>query len=321
MDVRWHLQNLTASAGLTLLKLSGAWDDYWGHWRGPLFDRAERMGLHVLPTHYYSPVPTTSALSKEVWKARKHAVGVDLNLDAALVLLEELSAAYHTEYSAFSRTRGADRRKFSLANSGYRAGDAEIYYAMLRRFKPSRVIEIGCGNSTLVACMALGKNREEAPNEGCHYVCIEPYLPTYLRPAPKGVTEIIEKPVQDVSLDVFKMLRGGDFLFIDSSHVAALGSDVVYEYLEILPQLNGGVIVHIHDIFLPFEYPESWARKQRFFWNEQYVLHAMLSGSSDFEVLLPAYALFQLRPESFRTAFPSIEMTNQVAAFWIRKKR
>lgn len=318
MDLRWHCQQLAATAGRKLLKWSGAYDGYWNHWRGDLFDRAEADGLHVLPVHYYSPVPNVAGLDPAIWQPRDAATGIDLRLDEALQTLAEMADRFRNELDEFP-TEPADPRTFHLHNNAYGPGDAETLYCFLRHHKPNRVIEIGCGYSTLVASIAQTRNRDDAPGESFSYTCIEPFLPPYLRPTPPGVTEVIEKSVQSTPIARFEELQAGDVLFIDSTHVVALGSDVVYEYLEILPRLRPGVLVHIHDIFLPNDYPRQWADKSRFFWNEQYLLHAFLLFNDTFRVILPLHALFTQRKAELQEILPSLKRSGGPAGFWIEK--
>ena len=313
---RWAM----VKAGLALLKTSGSYKSYFGEWRGRPFDAAERMGLHVMPAHYYSPVPTVSRLDAAVFRDRNEITGIDLNVPKAVDFVKELARDFGAEYAKFEKSPGPDRRRYHLANTGFGAGDAEGYYGMLRRFKPRRVIEIGCGNSSLAAALALAKNREEGAPD-CKYTCIEPYLPDYLRPLPDPAMEVIERGVEALPLEMFESLGDGDFLFIDSTHVAAFGSDCVYEYLEILPRLKPGVIVHIHDIFFPRDYPRDWIVAKRYFWNEQYLLQAFLLHNSDYEVVLPLHALYALRRDDLIAAIPSIAVAKAPpASFWMRKK-
>src|ERR1035437_347813 len=124
-----------------------------------------------------------------------------------------------------------------------------------------------------------------------NFTCIEPFLPDYLSPSLPGISEIIERPLQDVDLERFKQLECNDILFIDSTHVVRYGSDVVYEILEILPILRPGVIVHVHDIFFPDDYPQRWLNRDRFFWNEQYMLQAFLCMNPHFQIDIPAHAI------------------------------
>lgn len=128
------------------------------------------------------------------------------------------------------------------------------------------------------------KNKEEDGNE-CELVAFEPYPNKVLKAGFPGLFKLIPSRIQDIALSKFTELKKNDFLFIDSTHTLKTGSDVQYEYLEILPRLNEGVIVHIHDIFLPAEYPKAWVLKDHRFWTEQYLLQAFLSFNSMFEIL------------------------------------
>lgn len=149
---------------------------------------------------------------------------------------------------------------------------------------------------------------------------VEPY-PTLLKKLIKNKAtddyKIINKKVQEVSIDVFKELKEGDFLFIDSSHVSKTGSDVNYELFEILPSLNSGVIIHIHDIFYPFEYPKEWVLEGRN-WNENYLLRAFLSYNKDFEILFFSQYLHKYYPEKFKNM--PLMYKNWGGNIWLRKK-
>lgn len=322
MGVLWHTRRAMARCGVRLLKASGLYEGYWNHWRTDLFDYAERNGLHILPVHYYSPVPKVGTLNGDLWSDRTACHGIDLRLDEGESLLRRMGARFGGEFAGFPLESSGDPRAFYLDNGAYGSGDAEIWYGMIREFKPARIIEIGCGHSTLVAGMAIAQNAGEDPGWKCEYTCVEPHLPAYLNPVPAFVTEVVERPVQAVPLEVFGSLEAGDILFIDSTHVVSLGSDAVYEYLEILSRLREGVIVHIHDIFLPDEYPEAWAKSSRFFWNEQYLLHAFLLYNDAFEVVLASHAIARMRPSVFADSMPlRIASHNFPSSFWIRKVR
>jgi hypothetical protein len=182
------------------------------------------------------------------------------------------------------------------------------------------MVEVGSGNSTLLAAEALRHNLQDDPSAACDSVCIEPYPPAYLNPLPVGVTRILPDPVQRTPLETFTALGPGDILFIDSSHVVAIGSDVVYLYTEILPRLAPGVIVHIHDIFLPYDYPAVWIREDRFFWNEQYLLQAFLLFNDAFEVMLPLHAVARRHSEEFARAIPSCRHGIRPSSFWMRRR-
>ena len=122
-------------------------------------------------------------------------------------------------------------------------------------------------------------------------------------------------------METFTSLRENDILFIDSSHVCKIGSDVQFEFLEILPRLAPGVVVHVHDIFLPFEYPKTWVKDWHRFWNEQYLLQAFLCGNREFEVLWAGAWMQHRHPDLVEKSFPSFSANrNQMASFWIRRR-
>jgi predicted O-methyltransferase YrrM len=147
--------------------------------------------------------------------------------------------------------------------------EAEALYGIIRSRRPGRIIEIGAGHTTLLISEAIQAEGHEG-----HYTCIEPFRPEYLSNLPAQVTTFKDTLLQDVPLGMFRDLNSGDVLFIDSSHASKYRSDVVFKYSTILPVLKSGVVIHIHDIFLPYEYPIRWIREARYFWNEQYVVHA-----------------------------------------------
>ena len=122
-------------------------------------------------------------------------------------------------------------------------------------------------------------------------------------------------------LERFCALEANDIVFIDSSHVVKIGSDVVYEFLELLPRLKAGVMVHFHDIFLPAEYPKSWVLEDRRFWNEQYLLQAFLAFNSAFEVMMAGSFLHLSHSEKLKAAFASYDPANVwPGSFWMRRK-
>lgn len=189
---------------------------------------------------------------------------------------------------------------------------------MVRHFSPNQVIEIGSGYSSLLTIEALAKNISEG-HSGT-FTAIEPYPPSFLRDELPINIELLDQPVQEVSLDRFSSLKSGDILFIDSSHVCKVGSDVHYELLKILPCLAPGVIIHIHDIFLPSEYPKQWIKEWHRFWNEQYILQAFLSFNSSFEILWAGSYMHLYHKDKLSTNFNSYDPNeNWPASFWLRR--
>lgn len=270
-----------AKAGVHALRFSGFYQGYWQHWRGALFDYAEKFGVHILPVHYYTPIPAESDFARP--RRKNNMTGIDLDVAGGLDRAHKLLEKYKDQVTTFLNGAG----KYDPQNTSFHPLDAAILYASVREARPRRIIEIGSGMSTHVILEAL--RNAEMPET--NFTCIEPYLPDYLKNSRKGITEVIERPLQEVPLDKFRELEANDILFIDSTHVVRFDSDVVYEILEILPILKPGVIVHVHDIFFPDDYPKAWLQQFRFFWAEQYMLQAFLSMNPNFKIDIPVNAI------------------------------
>jgi hypothetical protein len=196
--------------------------------------------------------------------------------------------------------------------------DAEILHCMIRYFKPGKIIEIGSGYSTLLSAQAILKNQEEEDSYKCDLVAIEPYPNALLKTGFPGLSELVSKPIQEIPLSMFEGLTENDILFIDSSHVLRTGGDVQFEYLEILPRLNKGVVVQIHDIRFPEDYPK-YRLKQNRFYTEQYLLQAFLAFNNAFEVLWPGHYMQLNHPDKLDTAFNKHRQFRGGDSFWMRK--
>jgi len=209
-------------------------------------------------------------------------------------------------------------QSFHYHNSRFGPGDAELLYCMIRRFKPRRLIEIGSGFSTLMARRALEQNGGEDSNYRCEHLCIEPYEEPWLEKC--GATVLRER-VENLDKNHFQTLAENDILFIDSSHVIRPGGDVLCEYLHILPLLKPGVLVHVHDIFTPRDYPAAWVCDEVRFWNEQYLLEAFLCNNNTFEVACALNFLKHSHPAEVSAAFPILgkEMWREPASIWLRR--
>ena len=285
----------------------------------------EARGYHIVPVSCESPIPPTPELLPELWGTPAKMMGIDMKDAEQARLLETLSSRFKSEYDSFPRTGAPGDSFFHLNNGWFEKVDAEMLYSIIRCLRPARIIEIGSGITTMLSAAALAKNQEEDPAYECAFTAIEPY-PVRIVPErlPRNF-EIIESRVQLVSLSVFQQLRAGDILFIDSSHVSRAGSDVNFEIFEILPNLNPGVWIHFHDIFLPCEYPRSWILGARRFLNEQYLLRAFLSFNRCFEVVWGSYYMLQTHPGLLETAFSSFHEditppgTFLPGSFWIRR--
>jgi hypothetical protein len=289
----------------------------WKHFF-PIF---QRFGLHVVPNHFYYPVPDTRTLKEELWSSIALPIGIDLAGQRQSELLESFVAEFKAEYAALSSASNVANIVYRVDNPGFGPVDSEVYYCMIRRHNPKRIVEVGAGNSTVLAALALSKNASE--NAGCHsrLTYVDPYATVRLPPIPGVFLESIRERVQDVPIDLFQSLTKDDILFLDSSHVLQIGSDVQYEFLDILPRLNPGVLVHIHDIFIPANYPREWILDYRF-WNEQYVLQAFLTFNDHYEVLWSSSYMHLNHSGSLDEAFGSYNrLKNWPASMWIRRVR
>jgi hypothetical protein len=173
---------------------------------------------------------------------------------------------------------------------------------MIRHFKPTTYVEIGCGYSSAVSSRACEHNKKEGINTTAKY--IEPY-PSERLDLNELKGELIVKRIQDIPLEFFAGLESRDILFIDTSHVMKCQSDVEWEILRILPSLQRGVMVHIHDIYTPYEYPLEWLQNNYApgLYNEQYALEALLSGGERFRTLFPLHSLCREIPDQIRAWF------------------
>ena len=267
--------------------------------------------------HFYSPVVDPEELQAQqerLWPQQPQVLGVDFNDAEHERFLREAFARFIGDYDFPERlSEDACPLGFFTQNSQFSWLDSRTYFVMLRELHPRRVIEIGGGYSTLLACDVnvrfLGGNARIS--------CVEPYPRDFLHNPALGL-QLIEDKIQNVGASLFDELAAGDVLFIDSSHVAKTGSDVNHIYFEILPRLRAGVVIHIHDIFLPHDYKKDWVLQENRSWNEQYVLRALLMYSARFRVRFGCcYALHRF-PELLRTALAFADgRTFGGGSFWI----
>jgi len=279
----------------------------------PLCKRALiRVGVFPIRNHYYEPQFDLSSLSQPL-SAPRALCGIDWNVHEQLSLLRELR--YGAELSGTPKAKTATL-EFYLNNGAFQAGDAEYWYQLIRFAKPRRILEIGSGNSTLMAVKAIAKNRGEDPSYACHHVCIEPFEMPWLEQI--GVS-VVRKAVEEVGVGFFEQLEASDILFIDSSHVIRPQGDVLFEYLELLPTLKPGVIVHVHDIFSPRNYPRKWLVEDVLFWNEQYLLEAFLNGNTRWKILGALNYLQHDYHAELAKVCPFLKADDEPGSFYMRK--
>lgn len=284
------------------------------------FSLFQKLGYHITPNHFYHPIPDTTKLKDDLWTKHSELVGISINESKQLELLSLFEAKFKNEYEQFPRGKTDKPYEFYLGNGPFESVDAEILYSMIRHFKPRRIYEIGSGFTTYLSAQAMLKNTKDDSSYQCELVAIEPYPNEILKGGFPGLSRLIAREVQDVPLSEFKKLEENDILFIDSSHVLKIGNDVQYEYLEILPRLNKGVLIHIHDIFLPAEYPKKWVKELHRFWTEQYLLQAFLAFNDSFEVLWAGSYMHLNHPDKLERAFSSYNKGKALpGSFWLRR--
>jgi predicted O-methyltransferase YrrM len=283
------------------------------------FELWQSHGFHVSPSDNYQPIPDTRVLPVSLWDRVSDLPGMDMREEAQKQLLSKIVSRFKDEYAAIPEGASTPEFHFYRGNVAFEAVDAEMLFGLIRLLKPRRMYEIGSGFSTLLAADALRRNiMDGCP---CRFVAIDPYASAQFEAAlPSGV-ELWRVPVQEVALSEFQSLGENDILFIDSSHVCKIGSDAQFLFLEVLPRIRPGVVVHMHDIFMPLEYPKQWVLDWHRFWNEQYLLQTFLSFNTTFEVLWAGQWMQIKYPDLLMKAFPSYKAGVSAGSFWFRRTR
>lgn len=268
------------------------------------------------PGHFYSPIPSLDEVRRregEIFRVPREIPGVELQDAAQIELFHALSAYYSDQPFPEHRREGT---RFFFENPMFSYGEALILHAMMRHLRPRRIIEIGSGYSSC----AMLDTAEHFLGGAVQCTFIEPY-PDSLRSL-VGEEEfarlgVIALPVQDVGLEPFAALEVGDILFVDSTHVSKIGSDVNHIIFHVLPMLQSGVYVHFHDVPYPFEYSREWIYEGRA-WNEAYLLRAFLQYNQEFRI-----AFFNSYFGSFHSALLGEEMPLALrgpgSSLWLRK--
>ncbi|MFN9623530.1 MAG: class I SAM-dependent methyltransferase [Cyanobacteriota bacterium] len=257
-------------------------------------------GAH-LPGHYYSPVPSRTEVLSRLGTTFPVLQDLDLNRDEQFALLQSLAPFYpEVDFPHFPQPN----RRYYYDNNFFTYADAIFLSCLLRRYRPKRIIEIGSGHSSAVMLDTI----DDLPGYKPSVAFVEPYperLYGVLKKEDRNLYQIIEKPLAAVEASLFGELGSGDLLFVDSSHVVKYGSDVQRLFFGILPLLRPGVIVHFHDIFKDFEYPDEWLRNGAYF-NEAYLLRAFLSHNSDWKILFFEADILEQFKDYIAVAFPRV---------------
>ncbi len=270
------------------------------------------VGVFPIRNHYYEP-QFDNRIPQQEFSQDRNLQGINWNISEQLETLETFTFSQELLDIPHEKTGSL---KFYLNNHAFESGDAEYWYQIIRKIKPKRIFEVGSGNSTLMAMNAINKNQDEDPNYKCEHICIEPYEKPWLEEV--GIP-VVRKKVEEVELSFFSQLQENDILFIDSSHIIRPQGDVLFEYLELLPSLNTGVIVHVHDIFSPKNYPKQWLQNEVRFWNEQYLLEAFLSHNSSWKIVGALNHLHHNHYNEFKAIAPFLTPEREPGSFYIQK--
>jgi hypothetical protein len=284
----------------------------------PLGTGASPIDLAFPIGHFYSPIADPvdiAARQASIFRPREGSPGIDYHIDEQLDLLKRL--APHVPSIDYPVDDPGDGLTYFYANDQYPVLDAEFLHAAICHFRPRNIIEVGSGFSSLLTASV---NRKQFGGR-INFSCIEPFPRQFLIDGVAGITNLVVSKVEDVEVGFFDQLQSGDILFIDSSHVSKVGSDVNYLFFEVIPRLNPGVIVHIHDIFLPDEYPEQWALHQNRNWNEQYLLHGFLQFNDTWKVLWASHLMGTRHLAEVQGVFPRYPRLGGGGSFWMRRNQ
>ncbi|MFH1178070.1 MAG: class I SAM-dependent methyltransferase [Acidobacteriota bacterium] len=278
---------------------------------------ASQLDLDLVRKTPYSPVPTVPPPSSPEWERASPLAGITLDPAAQLGWLEATLAPHLAELCSRVAPPDGDLR-LDLRNGYYQLVDAALLWAMVRHFRPRRLLELGAGFSTLISAAACAANARE--DDAVELVSVDPEPRIGLAPVLPGLTRLERRSAAELPLDRFLALEANDILFIDTTHTVKRGSEVNYLVLEVLPCLRAGVVVHFHDIFLPYEYPREWFAAGTYL-AEQYLLQAFLIENDTYEILFAAHAVSRALPARLAKVIPLFDPTTVgQEAFWMRRR-
>lgn len=287
-------------------------------WIVDQLDSLSNENKYMYNKTYESPFPNLYEyeISLKMFQDEK-LDGVDLDEKNQLSMIPFIGTCTREMHSFMNMKKHIDGKtcRWKDNNGMFSDGDAMVYHSMIRYYKPKRIIEIGSGWSTAIALDTIEMWHEDIRE----ITCIEPYperLLSVVREEDRKIIDIKKNYVQDIPLDVFRQLSKNDILFIDSTHVIRAGGDVLYEFFEILPTLNPGVVIHFHDIFYPFRYPMEWIKQGRPY-GEAYLLRAFLSKNTNYRIVFWEDYICQKYKAEYEKHRGDIPNTG--SSFWMMK--
>lgn len=281
--------------------------------------RVQTFGYHFQPNDFYSPCNDVAFLqaNPDLWHPAGDPRDIDWNVARQREVVAEVGR-YVEELRDIPQESGDDR-VFAWRNPFWNNADALVQYGLVRSRKPRRVVETGCGWSSLLLAKALMRNAAETGQPAAEVTQIEPYPRRHLLSALPSHWKLQDVPLQRATMDVFEALGRGDVLFYDGSHCSKAASDVNWFFFEVLPRVRAGVLIHIHDIFFPLDYPDDWVINRVQTWNEQYVLQAFLMNNPRYRIeLCNRYMVVREKPlvdAAYKGVQPSLG-----CSIWLEKQ-
>lgn len=266
----------------------------------------KKIGIFPIRNHYYEPQFIHNNVK---FKNKKY---IKINFNRNYSIIKKLK--YNSELEELNLKSRKSKFGFFINNSFFETGDFDFLYQFIRFSKPKKIIEIGCGYSSIIAYEAIIKNFQYN-NNPCKMTCIDPGNIDQIRNLNK--VKFINKKIEKIKIDIFKNLNRGDLLIVDSTHMIKPDGDVLKIYNEIVPNLKKGVNVMIHDIFIPYEYPKDWLDKHILFWNEQYLLQAILLNSK-YKIMAPLYYLKKNKFKQLKKVCPYLKKDSRPSSFYFK---
>ena len=278
------------------------------------FEEIQRMGYHFQVNDFYSPLNDLNFLrnNEDLWKDQEIPREIDWNKEAQLQIARNVGT-FVDELRDIPEFPTLNPLGFGWANNFWNNADALVQYGLLRARPPKRVVEIGCGWSSLLLSRAIRVNGVD-----CQVNLVEPYPNREIFAALPKHWVHHECILQRAKFNIFEELEEGDICFYDGSHCVKTGSDVAWFFFDVLPTLAPGVLIHLHDIFLPDSYPEAWIFERGQTWNEQELLRAFLMYNKQFEILIANRYLWREEPELLDSLYKKVQPAHG-CSFWMKK--
>lgn len=246
------------------------------------------------------------------WSQAKYTAGLNLDETHFLRFLHKVCHPHRRDIEHLPRTSAESPDGYYLDNIWFGPVDGIVLYCTIRHFRPSKIFEIGSGFSTHLMRRAINDG-----NLSCHITSIDPEPRIEIH---QVADTIIPQRVEELDADeIASQLDAGDILFIDSSHTIVSGGDIPFLFLEVIPRLRTDVLIHVHDIFLPYDYPEEWVCALQRGWNEQYLVHAFLAFNTAFQILWSGSYMWYKQREALISFIPRSINAKGAGSLWFQR--